>query len=100
MIRCNGKTVQISGLRIMVKAEFSSIVHAMLEMHVDQGIPYETAKKMLRQDFEDGLKSQNELRKESEEMMDDIRRKSAEEVSKKIDELIGMIFGGADNDPD
>lgn len=51
MIRCNGKTVQISGLGIMVKAEFSSIVHAMLEMHVDQGIPYETAKKMLRRDF-------------------------------------------------
>lgn len=32
--------------------------------------------------------------------MDDIRRKSAEEVSKKIYELIGMISGGADNDPD
>ena len=100
MIKCNGKTVQISGLGMMVKAEFSAIVHGMLEMHVDSGIPYETAKKMLREDFEDGLKSQDEVRKESEEMMDDIRRKSAEEVSKKIDELIGMIFGGADNDPD
>lgn len=82
MIKCNGKTVRISGLGIMVKAEFSDIVHAMLEMHVDSGIPYETAKKMLREDFEDGLKSQDELRKELEKMTEDIRRKPAEEVSK------------------
>lgn len=100
MIMCNGKTVQISGLGIMVKAEFSAIVHAMLEMHVDSGIPYETAKKMLREDFEDGLKSQDELRKESEKMTEDIRRKPAEEVSKRIDELIDLIFGGAADDPD
>lgn len=100
MIKCNGKTVQISGLGIMVKAEFSAIVHAMLEMYVDSGIPYETAKKMLREDFKDGLKSQDEVRKESEQIMENIRNKQAEEVSKRIDELIDLIFGGATDDPD
>lgn len=70
----------------------------MLEMHVDSGIPYKTAKKMLRDDFEDGLKSQDELRKESEKMTEDIRRKPAEEVSKRIDELIDLIFGGNADD--
>lgn len=67
---------------------------------VESGIPAELAKEMLKKDFEDGLKSKDEIRKESEEMMDDIRRKSAEDISKKIDELIVMIFGGAADDPD
>lgn len=100
MIKCNREDVQISGLGIIIKAEFSIIVHAMLEMHVDSGIPYETAEKMLREDFENGLKSQDEIRKESKEMMDDIRRNPTEEVSKKIDELVDLIFGGVADDPD
>ena len=35
-----------------------------------------------------------------EEMMDEIRKKPPEEISKRIDELIDMIFGGAADDTD
>lgn len=100
MIKCDGKTCCVSGIGIKIRSEFSTVVHATFTAMVESGIPSGLAKEMLKKDFEDGLKSKDELNKESEEMMEEIRKKTPEEISKRIDELIDLIFGGADNDPD
>lgn len=100
MIKCDGKTCCVSGIGIKIRSEFSTVVHATFTAMVESGIPSGLAKEMLKKDFEDGLKSKDELNKESEEMMEEIRKKTPEEISKRIDELIDLIFGGASNDPD
>ena len=100
MIKCDGKTCCVSGIGIKIRSEFSTVVHATFTAMVESGIPSGLAKEMLKKDFEDGLKSKDELKKESEEMMEGIRKKPQEEISKRIDELIDLIFGGASDDTD
>ena len=100
MIKCDGKTCCVSGIGIKIRSEFSTVVHVTFTAMVESGIPSGLAKEMLKKDFEDGLKSKDELKKESEEMMEEIRKKPPEEISKRIDELIDMIFGGAADDTD
>lgn len=100
MIKCDGKTCCVSGIGIKIRSEFSTVVHATFTAMVESGIPSGLAKEMLKKDFEDGLKSKDELNKESEEMMEGIRKKPQEEISKRIDELIDLIFGGASDDTD
>ena len=95
MIKCDGKTCCVSGIGIKIRSEFSTVVHATFTAMVESGVPSGLAKEMLKRDFEDGLKSKDELKKESEEMMEEIRKKPPEEISKRIDELIDLIFGGA-----
>ena len=92
MIKCDGKTCCVSGIGIKIRSEFSTVVHATFTEMVESGIPSGLAKEMLKKDFEYGLKSKDKLNKESEEMMEEIRKKTPEEISKRIDELIDLIF--------
>ena len=98
MIKCDGKTCCVSGIGIKIRSEFSVVVHTTFTAMVESGIPSGLAKEMLKEDFEDGLKSEDDLKKEAEEMMDEIKKKPSEEISKSIDELIDLIFGGNADD--
>lgn len=63
MIKCDGKTCCVSGIGIKIRSEFSTVVHATFTAMVEAGIPSGLAKEMLKKDFEDGLKSKDELKK-------------------------------------
>lgn len=80
MIKCDGKTCCVSGIGVKIRSEFSTVVHATFTAMVESGVPSGLAKEMLKRDFEDGLKSKDD--------------------SKRIDELIDLIFGGAADDSD
>lgn len=58
MIKVDGRNIEISGNGLRITTEFSMLVHVLLKMEVDSGIPEDIAKKMLRQDFETGLKTE------------------------------------------
>ena len=97
MIKINKGNVQISGNGLHVTTEFSTLVYALLKMEVDSGIPEDIAKKMLRQDFETGLKSEKEIKKESDKFKSEIHM-NAPEISKAIADLLDSIFGGKSDD--
>lgn len=97
MIKVDRGNIEISGNGLQVTAEFSTLVYALLKMEVDSGIPEDIAKKMLRQDFETGLKSEKEIKKESDKFKSEIHM-NAPEISKAISDLLDSIFGGKSDD--
>lgn len=97
MIKVDRGNIEISGNGLQVTTEFSTLVYALLKMEVDSGIPEDIAKKMLRQDFETGLKSEEEIHKEAEAIKSEINM-SGSEVSKAIADLLDSIFGGKSDD--
>lgn len=97
MIKVDRGNIEISGSGLQVTTEFSTLVYALLKMEVDSGIPEDIAKKMLRQDFETGLKSEKEIKKESDKIKSEIHM-SAPEISKAIADLLDSIFGGKSDD--
>ena len=97
MIKVNKGSVEISGNGLQITSEFSTLVYALLKMEVDSGIPEDIAKKMLRQDFETGLKSEKEIKKESDKFKSEIHM-NAPEISKAIADLLDSIFGGKSDD--
>lgn len=96
MINVNKGNVQISGNRLQISSEFSTLVHSLLEMKMESGTPEEIAKEMLRYDFETGLKSEEEIHKEAEAIKSEIHM-SGSEVSKAIADLLDSVFGGESN---
>ena len=96
MINVNKGNVQISGNRLQISSEFSTLVHSLLEMKVESGTPEGVAKEMLRHDFEIGLKSKKEIHEEAEKIKSEIHM-NAPEVSKAIADLLDSIFGGKPN---
>ena len=96
MIKVNKGNVEISGNGLQIMSEFSTLVHSILEMKVESGIPEEIAKEMLRHDFETGLKSKEEIHEEAEKIKSEIHM-NAPEVSKAIADLLDSIFGGKPN---
>lgn len=97
MIKVDRGNIEISGNGLQVTTEFSTLVYALLKMEVDSGIPEDIAKKMLRQDFETGLKSEKEIKKESDKFKSEIHM-NAPEISKAIGDLLDSIFGGKSDD--
>lgn len=97
MIKVDRGNIEISGNRLQVTTEFSTLVYALLKMEVDSGIPEDIAKKMLRKDFETGLKSEKEIKKESDKFKSEIHM-NAPEISKAIADLLDSIFGGESDD--
>lgn len=97
MIKVDRGNIEISGNGLQVTTEFSTLVYALLKMEVDSGIPEDIAKKMLRQDFETGLKSEKEIKKESDKFKSEIHM-NAPEISKAIADLLDSIFGGKSDD--
>lgn len=97
MIKVDRGSVEISGNGLQIMDEFSTLVYALLKMEIDSGIPEEIAKKMIRQDFETGLKSEKEIKKESDKIKNEMHM-SAPEIPKAIDDLLDLIFGGKSND--
>lgn len=97
MINVNKGNVQISGNRLQTSSEFTTLVHSLLKMKMESGIPEEIAKDMLRHDFETGLKSEEEIHKEAEAIKSEIHM-SGSEVSKAIADLLDSIFGGKSDD--
>lgn len=97
MIKVDGGNIEISGNGLQVTTEFSMLVHLLLKLEVDSGIPEDIAKKMLRQDFETGLKSEKEIKKESDKFKSEIHM-NAPEISKAIADLLDSIFGGKSDD--
>lgn len=97
MIKVDRGNIEISGNGLQVTTEFSTLVYALLKMEVDSGIPEDIAKKMLRQDFETGLKSEKEIEKESDKFKSEIHM-NAPEISKAIADLLDSIFGGKSDD--
>ena len=97
MIKVDRDSVEISGNGLQITSEFSTLVYALLKMEVDSGIPEDIAKKMLRQDFETGLKSEKEIKKESDKFKSEIHM-NAPEISKAIADLLDSIFGGKSDD--
>lgn len=97
MIKVDRGNIEISGNGLQVTTEFSTLVYALLKMEVDSGIPEDIAKKMLRQDFETGLKSEKEIKKESDKFKSEIHM-NAPEISKAIGDLLDSIFGGKPDD--
>jgi len=96
MIKVDGGNIEISGNGLRVTTEFSMLVHLLLKLEVDSGIPEDIAKKMLRQDFETGLKTEKEIKKEADKIRSEIHV-NAPEVSKAITDLLDSIFGGKPN---
>lgn len=96
MIKVNKGSVEISGNRLQIMSEFSTLVHSLLEMKVESGTPEGIAKEMLRHDFETGLKSKKEIHEEAEKIKSEIHM-NAPEVSKAIADLLDSIFGGKPN---
>lgn len=97
MIKINKGNVQISGNGLQISSEFSMLVRSLLKMKMESGTPEEIAKDMLRHDFETGLKSEEEIHKEAEEIKSEINM-SGSEVSKAIADLLDSIFGGKSDD--
>ena len=97
MIKVNKGSVEISGNGLQVTTEFSLLVHVLLKTEVDSGIPEDIAKKMLRQDFETGLKTEKEIKKEADKIRSEIHVNTPE-ISKPISDLLDSIFGGNPND--
>ena len=97
MIKVDGGNIEISGNGLRVTTEFSMLVHVLLKMEVDSGIPEDIAKKMLRQDFETGLKTEKEIKKEADEIKSEIHMNTPE-ISKVISDLLDSIFGGKSDD--
>ena len=97
MIKVDRGNIEISGNGLQVTTEFSTLVYALLKLEVDSGIPEDIAKKMLRQDFETGLKSEKEIKKESDKFKSEIHM-NAPEISKAIADLLDSIFGGKSDD--
>ena len=96
MIKIDGGNIEILGNGLRVTTEFSMLVHALLKMEVDSGIPEDIAKEMLRHDFETGLKSKKEIHEEAEKIKSEIHM-NAPEVSKAISDLLDSVFGGESN---
>lgn len=99
MIKVNKGNVQISGNVLQISDEFSMLVHLLLKMKMESGIPEEIAKDMLRHAFETGLKSEEEIKKEADKIRSEIHVNTPE-MSKAISDLLDSIFGGksdADN---
>lgn len=97
MIKIDGGNIEILGNGLRVTTEFSMLVHALLKMGVDSGIPEDIAKKMLRQDFETGLKTEKEIKKEADKIKSEIHMNTPE-ISKAISDLLDSVFGGESND--
>lgn len=97
MINVNKGNVQISGNGLQISSEFTTLVHSLLKMKMESGIPEEIAKDMLKHDFETGLKSEEEIHKEAEAIKSEIHM-SGSEVSKAIADLLDSIFGGKSDD--
>lgn len=96
MIKVDGGNIEISGNGLQVTTEFSMLVHLLLKLEVDSGIPEDIAKKMLRQDFETGLKTEKEIKKEADKIRSEIHVNTPE-TSKAIADLLNSIFGGKPN---
>ena len=97
MIKIDKGYVQISGNRIQVASEFTVLVHALLKMQVNSGIPEDIAKNMLRKYLETGLKSEKEIDKEADKIKSEIHMNTPE-ISKAISDLLDEIFGGKFDD--
>lgn len=97
MIKVDRGKVEISGNSLQISSEFSTLVYALLEMEVNSGIPEEIAKKVIRNAFETGLKSEKEIKKESDKIKNEMHM-SAPEISKAIGDLLDSIFGGKPDD--
>ena len=97
MIKVDRGSVEISGNGLQIMSEFSTLVYALLKMEIDSGIPEEIAKKMIRQDFETGLKTEKEIKKEADKIRSE-NHVNTPEISKAISDLLDSIFGGKSDD--
>lgn len=97
MIKVDRGNIEISGNGLQVTTEFSTLVYALLKMEVDSGIPEDIAKKMLRQEFETGLKTEKEIKKEADKIRSE-NHVNTPEISKAISDLLDSIFGGKSDD--
>lgn len=97
MIKIDGGNIEISGNRLRVTTEFSMLVHMLLKIVVDSGIPEDIAKKMLRQEFETGLKTEKEIKKEADKIRSE-NHVNTPEISKASSDLLDSIFGGKSDD--
>ena len=97
MIKVDRGSVEISGKGLQIMSEFSKLVYALLKMEIDSGIPEEIAKKMIRQDFETGLKTEKEIKKEADKIRSE-NHVNTPEISKAISDLLDSIFGGKSDD--
>lgn len=97
MIKVNKGDVQISGNGLQVSSEFSMLVHSLLKMKMESGMPEEIAKDVIKDAFETGLKSEEEIHKESEAIKSEIHM-YAPEISKAVAELTNAILGGKFDD--
>lgn len=62
MIKCDKGKIELSGTRMVLSGEFSTIVYALKERKI-------FTEEELRNDFEDGLKPPEEIRKEITEIL-------------------------------
>lgn len=97
MIKIDGGNIEILGDGLRVTTEFSMLVHMLLKIVVDSGIPEYIAKKMLRQEFETGLKTEKEIKKEADKIRSE-NHVNTPEISKAISDLLDSIFGGKSDD--
>lgn len=97
MIKVDGGNIEISGNGLQVTTEFSMLVHLLLKLEVDSGIPEDIAKKMLRQEFETGLKTEKEIKKEADKIRSE-NHVNTPEISKASSDLLDSIFGGKSDD--
>lgn len=97
MIKIDGGNIEILGDGLRVTTEFSMLVHMLLKIVVDSGIPEDIAKKMLRQEFETGLKTEKEIKKEADKIRSE-NHVNTPEISKAISDLLDSIFGGKSDD--
>lgn len=86
MIKFENGLVNISGKGIVILSEYAVITHEIKEMFVKDGRKEEEVKEQLREVFERGLLSEEELDKKFVE--------AVEEAMKKP-ELAGMLVGAA-----
>ena len=76
MIEANKEHVKINGTGVVLLAEFATIVHALKE----NGVP----EKLLEKTFKDGLKTDDEIKKEVKELI----KKKTENIEEKKEEII------------
>ena len=71
MIKSNIGEVEISGTTTIILAEFSALTKGMVES-LTENYGKDEAKEMVEQSYKRGLMSENEIRKESLDILSDI----------------------------
>ena len=73
MIKCDNGLVQISGKGIDIIAEYATLTHEIKDILVNDGVKEKEANEQLREVFERGLLSEEELDKKIAKVVQEIK---------------------------